>query len=425
MKIRYKTVFHYIILYFMLMLCQSNLYEVFIKKYDVVVFFAIIAMIIMAPKKKYQYPFYISVLLLVSILFVRITSGGLGITTWLTWTIKILITAVAVFYNQEKFIERYCRIVSFFAGISIVMYVLWLVFPGILKQILIQYNSIFTYNVWTTASQYTTYNYENFGLFFASFTENNSAILRNTGIYTEPGVYQMVLNSVIFILIFDIDADQFTLSERKKMLFINIVALLTTISTSGYFGLAVIIIGLLFARTEKKIKRYIGIALAIFAVIVVVGVARRGTGSFLSTMVLGKIFNTSGQFDINAGTGIYRTRTVHAAILAMFTHPLGMGAGRLQGLIQAGGEGNVAGAVFTMGAMIGIIPFSLVLLWIFKPIVSSPLTMIEKLIIVFLYFNTAIAQSSPFYPPLIIFTLYYSRRQVELKTNLGGEYNGE
>lgn len=425
MKVKYKTICHYIILYCMLILCQSNLYEVYLKKNDTIIFGLLMVLVLITLRRSYKYTFYLLALLLCSVFAVRLISGGLGITTWFTWTNKILIATVAVFYCQDMFMERYCRIISFLAAVNMIMYVLWWSVPGILKTFLIQYNSTFTYNVWSSALQYNTYNYQNYGLLFSSFCENTNAVVRNIGIYTEPGVYQMVLNSAIFILLYNLDGDRFSVSERKKMLAVNIIALITTFSVSGYFGCIIIVGGLIFSKADKRIKRNIGVALLIFTIIVVIDTIKNGSESIFSKVILSKILNSSGQFDINAGTGIYRTRTVVAAISAMFTHPFGMGAGELQRIIANEGSGNVAGAVFTMGAMLGFFPFILVLLWLFVPIVKSSLSNIEKLSIILLYFNTAIAQSSAFYPPLIVFSLYYSQKRIGSISAYERRYSGE
>lgn len=80
------------------------------------------------------------------------------------------------------------------------------------------------------------------GLTNVDLTPNN--ILRNWGPFWEPGVFQIYLNlSIIFLL----------LEEKRdyKKIIVNIAAIISTFSTTGYIALALIIFGFYLTNCKK------------------------------------------------------------------------------------------------------------------------------------------------------------------------------
>ena len=66
------------------------------------------------------------------------------------------------------------------------------------------------------------------------------------------------------------------------------------------------------------------------------------------------------------------------------------------------------------GASLGVIPFCVILFCVFSPIIKANIPILQKVAIIFLYMNTALAQSNSYYPLLIFFSvlLYINKGEV-------------
>lgn len=85
------------------------------------------------------------------------------------------------------------------------------------------------------------------GFFLFSYLEMHPT--RNCGFYTEPGVYQIVLNSTLYILLFWKEKLMIS-SEKKyrKILLVIIAAIIACQSTTGYLALLLIILFFCFYK---------------------------------------------------------------------------------------------------------------------------------------------------------------------------------
>ena len=59
-----------------------------------------------------------------------------------------------------------------------------------------------------------------------------------------------------------------------------------------------------------------------------------------------------------------------------------------------------------IGAILGVVPFVGTLYWIISPLKYRRKSFIQNFIVVFLYMNSSLAQSSAFYPTLIMVPVY-------------------
>lgn len=316
---------------------------------------------------------------------------------------------MAVLADTEKFIERFLKVVYFIAAISIVCYVFQMLMPGVLKAILPQYDSNFSYSIWSDSVNYRTYSYDAWGKFLFTFDEAHGK--KNVGIFSEPGCYQIALNSALFCLLFLNSFIDSEMTEKRGRYFIILsIAILTSQSTTGYIGYLAIIFVYLFGKKEEenKIKRRILLALIILLGVLTVEFSVNGTDSMLSRAFLSKLFSDSNEVSLMESTGVYRTYAIYTSLTSMIQHPLGVGYAQINNLIAVLWDSSAAGAVLLVtGAALGIPTLVMIIVWTIYPVfISNSLKIGSKLLFVFLFFNTELAQSEEIYVTIIIIPLY-------------------
>ena len=405
-----NAILQYFFIYLMIILNQSHIYRLYIepnKSVQIVIIGLLTIYLLYKYKFKASRAFFISVFILASIIFVRFIKGGVGVTMSYEIIMRVFVVYAAILTNVDKFWTRFVKVVVFFAGISIIGWVQQVAGLDIMRKIApghVDYRELVT---WNTGYKVVTKRYV-YGILL--YTTSQLEPTRNVGIFTEPGIYQMILNSAIFVLLFFNNTLYITKKKIKKYLLICIIALALTQSTSGYFGFAVIMLGvILSSNKETRAIRKTMLILATVGIVVLCGdLAYRGDSSLLYKAILSKVFLDSGQFDINASTGMYRMASITMAIEAMIKHPLGLGVDRWVLFSSTNELAGAGGWPFKLGAILGVVPFSVSMIWIFAPLRYIKKRWIEIAIIVFLYFNTAMAQTSAFYPTLIVVPIYLS-----------------
>ncbi|OPJ62709.1 hypothetical protein [Clostridium oryzae] len=405
-RMKYRPIVQYSLIYFMLIINQSQLYKMYIQQYNYFLVVLAACLLVFIRRSSKQYTTLFLLILLDSILFVRIFVGGIGLSAWANWAIKILAALLAVIYDRDKFIIRYIRTVVILAIISIIGFSIQMIAPNILKSFLMCYNSSWHYNVWLSSNSYRTYSFKGYGLFLYTFIDNGN--MRNIGIFTEPGVYQMVLNSAILLLLFFCDKVSISSKRRIQYFLILMLTIILCQSTTGYIGFVgnILVLYLLRQKNYKELRASVLSLVAAVVMFLVIDLIVRGNGSMIYSVVISKI-SKSGSIDLNVSTGRYRLGTIYICIKTILEHPLGVGADGLQIILNTIQTGYVAASILTIGAMLGIIPFIFILTWLFYPIIVSHESISIKILIVFLYFNTALAQSSPFYPSLVIIPILF------------------
>ena len=132
----------------------------------------------------------------------------------------------------------------------------------------------------------------------------------------------------------------------------------------------------------------------------------RGNDSLIYKALLSKVFSSQGDFSLSASTGVYRYEMIAMAILAMAMNPFGMGYEAWVKLYRLNSFADAGGYPFIIGAVIGIVPLLVSLWWIFSPLKYMKNKWVEIAVFVFLYFNTAMAQTSAFYPAIIFLPVF-------------------
>lgn len=309
---------------------------------------------------------------------------------------SILVLIVAWWIDREKFAPRFVNITLFFAILSLIFYIIQIVNPYFLMKIFQIQNGVIG---WEGNDFY--------GKWFYTY-RGRYALYRNNGIFSEPGLYQMILNAVLAAMLFF--PKLFSLKRRQYLLSLMIIitTLVTTSSTTGYMGLVIIIIGYLMKRNEsfysKGIKKY---AIFILLTVVIMGFCDyyvRGNSSVLYINVISK-FEDIGVLE-NASGG---------ARLSVIEICMGLFSKRPSGILLGFGYTNVARAMSlsgakTSGAFIVYflaaagLPITVYLLYpyVFRTIWNKN-RIVESIVFIFLYFNTSLAQSKEIYPALIIY----------------------
>lgn len=406
-----KAAFHYFLIYMMLTVNQSVLYAITLKNQVYILIAVAIVLCFLfrnsSNRRELQYFVVLALVLLASVFCVRIMTNGIGLIAWARWMVGPFYLLAAYMYEKDRFVERFIKTVEALALVSIVCWGIQMVNPDILKAFLRPHDSHWTYNIWSSATEYKTYSYTSYGTLFYSFTDSPTSTGRNTSIFTEPGVYQMVLNSALCCLLFFGEHVNFSRKEYGRCIVILLLAIASCQSTTGYLGLMVILLVFFMEKqNDIGIIRTTIVRLALFAIVCLsCDFAIRGEQSLLQTVLIDKLFTDTGAFSVNAGTGSYRMAMIGLCLASMISHPFGIGSAAVEAMVNASGTSAVAAAILVLGASVGIIPFLFYLGWLFAPVFKNNRALIIKFLFVFLYFNTTLGQSSAFYPVLIIPTL--------------------
>lgn len=134
-------------------------------------------------------------------------------------------------FKFEKFCEIFTKIMIFIAIYSLIAYILSYSFVPYVNNVLNKFPVLDRAGI-----QYF------YNLFFTNIPVGEYYRHRNYGIFWEPGAYQAYLNIAIVMLLFV----KFELKRKKLSLVILIIAVLTTLSTTGYFALIIILSAYVF-----------------------------------------------------------------------------------------------------------------------------------------------------------------------------------
>lgn len=416
MKINSNAIIQYFLIYLMLVFNGSNLYIVFSKQQPTL-YWLVLALIIglavcgyiFKPKKyKIMYCSIILAIIFACIILVRYTAGGVGVTILVEYAAHIFLTFLAICVNKEKFTQRFINTVYVLAIISLICYVIQIINPEILKMFLKRYDSIFGRRIWENSYKYTVYYQPAWGQLFFSMREGEMG--RNLGMFSEPANYQIVLNSVLFLLLFCQNYFAFSKKEYIRRIVVILLALLTCQSTTGYICMFILVIAFLFNNREmlqlKGMKNKIFGFIAICALLLVIDYFVRGADSFFGTAITGKIIGTDNNLDLSASTGAFRIGTIAASLGIMFTKPLGVGFDRAFTIIEAYQEGAAGGALMLFGGALGVIPFLSVIIWTIKPVIKTKfISLYAKIAYIVFFLYTGFAQSKVFYPCVIMIPL--------------------
>lgn len=393
-KIRYKTVIQWLLLY--LLFCLNGSVS-FVSNQQMIMRFVVIlfgfAIIYAGRYRKISILWY-PIFLLLDIAIVRfLNGGGIGIDRWLLYASQIVIVYLTFFVDIDFCLDRFVKLVFIMACISIACYAISMVDPNILRNNLTA--------VQLGDNSRATY----YGTLFYTFSHSDY-LIRNTGIFQEPGRYQVVLSAALMLLLYF--PEQIYLSEAKKKLYLFVFCftIITTQSTTGYINLAFITLGLLFMkRSENKQKtiRYVVPFLLIGVLLITVNYIQAGDDSLLSKIVFQKLEATD-MYD-SASSGGARLRSIQVSIDMILRYPLGAGIDNINAYTESTAlfSKNVAGGglISYMGAL-GIPAILGFVGWLYTQLHKSKVDSMIIVVFILVYVNCGASQSYAFYPALLL-----------------------
>ena len=204
----------------------------------------------------------ILMLMLISSIFMEIIFSGFGGVSSAVYNIvqcahTILIGVVAYKYDKENFATRYVKIVFILAIISLAFYV----------ACLVDYKYLIQAGILTK----TNLNRLTFTNFYCNvfYALREREVYRNCGMFSEPGLYQIVLVGALYLLVFY--SDQINLTHKNWMILVLVFTIITTGSGTGFIALGLILIGVLFLpnnNINKHARRVIGFTTAVIIILV-------------------------------------------------------------------------------------------------------------------------------------------------------------
>lgn len=420
MVVSKKAIKQYIMLYCMMLLNQSVIRDSFFSSDYMFlgIFFAVASLHNLFKRRNILF-FMVASLAICAI--TRFLVGGVGIGIWATWMSMILVTYSAIEIDPRHFLDRLVKMVVFFAGISIILWAVSLIDLRVVQKLMLfQYKMRTNYfRVYIDSVQYDKMFYDAYGGLI--YCVNMCHPTRNCGIFTEPGIYQIVLNGAIFVLIFlkkylNIDSD-----KNFKYFVILSIAVITTQSTSGVISLAFMLFFVIAQRKFSKFEKRIILGVSVLAAALVIQYFVQGENSLLYKTVIKKLFSSSTGFSLAASSGSARLGTIAVCLLSMIQNPFGIGYDRLTLLLDTENTGFVAASIFMTGAACGVLMFALVLVWTLRPVFKTRvLNKYGKASFLLIYANTVLSQSSEFYPFIIFIPLIL----VKMRNQKQGGYWG-
>lgn len=389
-KINRYHIMHYILIYFAIMMQGSIIF----KNYQDLFYICSLALffIIYFPKGYLpNSPYLIRVFLLFCSLLVTLvlTGGSLSLPSILNIISRFLIAYIVVDFDRKEFCTRYVNMVSFLAIVSLLFYIVQLISPDIIRMIFPQY--IIESQVF-------------YGAFLYSM--GPSTQIRNCGIFMEPGIYQIVLISAIYIILFM--NSQLHISSRKKSIFLIAIvcALITGQSTTGYISLILVTGVYMFSRVDKGANVYKKIIILAVCTFLVWDFYHGEDGLIYKTLI-SKLFDSSGNIDLTVSTGASRYYSALADINVFLSYPLGAGVDiygrvwRSSLAVSLGDTASTAGLTRTF-ATLGIVNTLLIFSIYFWLMKINGFSIYMKMAYILMFINISMGQPSIYFPALMM-----------------------
>lgn len=349
-------------------------------------------------------------LLSVGLLLARMTGASVGIAYLVEMVGSTLLAYAAVMIEPNKAAHRFVKTVCFFACVSVLLYTLSFFFLEQLKALLgLAYSETVVFSKGVGWESVAEWNY--YGKLLYSIGRDS----RNCGLYTEPGLYQIVLNAALYVLLLHPDRLYLTKKEYMQSIIVIIVAIITSLSAAGLLTTGGIVLYYSFTSKRdnmtkknkqhpflKNIPLYIGAVI----LLVLLDFILRGNKSIVYIGVIEKIQGLSFT-EMRGSTGNARLVSALISIKSFLKFPLGAGANRVRLFMQTFENGSAAagcGLFYYLGTL-GILGWGAVVsLTIYPAIKNSRFNKSWKLIL-FMYVVFGITQTY-IMTPVLIFLAY-------------------
>lgn len=308
-----------------------------------------------------------------------------------------LILFIAYDICRDRFFERFIKLTVFFAIVSLFFYSIQLLDPSILVKIFRPVEG------WGNGQNWGS---EFYGVLLYTYRGTLSNY-RNNGIFTEPGLYQMILNAAIMILLFFPQLSNLSSKQIRRAIIVLFITVLSTGSTTGYISLFILMIGYLLKKSngedEHKNRRYVIWVLVALSGVVIVDYYTRNENSLLYSFVFSK-FEDMGMREDASGNGRLMVLQICSELLRTSGIGLLTGVGYGNVTFALNSASGVTGGAFIVSyiAAVGLpIAIFTVYPYLFR-VFRHQQFWIECIICLMLYINTSIAQSREAYPTLLL-----------------------
>ena len=409
-----RAVCQYWLMYTILLMNQS----VASMRYDIVFYYFIIAIALvicasfclnLLSKKRLLYPM---VAMVVSIFVTRFTGGSAGIGYVVIVFSNLFAALLAYEIDREAAPRRYVNTICFFAVISIIMFAFSRVAPDLVRNLLglsfSQENIFSSGDGWVNGATWRYYGH----IFYSFGREMN----RNCGLYTEPGLYAIVIISAILVLLFRPEKTYFTRKQVTNRIILLTVTMITAASATGLI-MAIIAFGGAYMVKRRQGEnttgfRYQNIVMLLGLVLLValVDYFIRGEASFLDSYLLGKLTGLGFQRAVemqDGSTGNARLIVLVQGIMAVIRYPLGAGTNRMS-LIAQEFQSNYfnagCGLAYFLGAL-GIFGWSAIVSIFITPLRSQTLVKKEQIVLLLIYILYGLSQAN-FWTSTLLIVVY-------------------
>lgn len=395
---------HYVLIYLMISMGDSFLFDRVLTNLTIPMVLIFIIAVLASRKYQLVYPASILALGLMTMLAVRANTGAMGPSELISWTAMIGITFITVRYNTSKFLMRLIKLTTALTAFSLVVFGVSQIVPGIWGRITpISYLLTFGDTVWLDSINKNVSYYQADGLFL--YVDRGFDPTRNVGIFREPAVFQILLNSMIFVLLF-LRPSELTDKSCKRLIILFVAAIVTTGSATGYATTLLIIFAYFTSvkRSGERVSIIIPVLLGIFCVGMLL-VSFLGSSQWIAGSVLGR-FIDGGHLSLDA-SGEARVGAANAALSLIPKHPFGCGYDIYSQSISTGNSEYVAACLLKVAAVYGPIMAIGIILWVFYPVFRcKEFGLAAKLAFAAMYFIATYLECEVFYTTLIFIPLY-------------------
>ena len=170
--------------------------------------------------------------------------GGFRLRPIIGTFARLFFAYFVILILNGEILKAYIKVISIFSIISLMFYILYYLFPGLVSDI-IAFSKIHIKPVFSVKETFNSYYKPNIIIF--AFHGFELLPMRNSGPFWEPGAFAIYLN---LALVFNLMNEK-KLTSFKSLLFI--ITILTTLSTSGIVTLMFIIIVYNYFKTRKRL----------------------------------------------------------------------------------------------------------------------------------------------------------------------------
>lgn len=314
--------------------------------------------------------------MLVFSMLLVIIGSTLSLGTALSVTSIPLIIYATYKIDPANYLQRFIKLIFYIALISIILFTITRIYG------FNSFSSIFPHLYTSFFRGGEVYSYGGFLYRFVTLHSD-----RNCGPFSEPGQYQCVLSSALYFIMFH--PRLFEAKERIRYIIVFFLALITTLSTSGYIGIVILVFCYLLhsLKTIDKRMKY-AIIITIIGTMLFMSMTKLGN-EFMNTVVFHKIY-ANGQLDFSLNSGGARTISISSVLTTVYNHPITLIGVGYDELHNMGVEG-CAGFLFLLLA-VGIMSFSILFGFCFHQVFKYNKSIWDIMVRILLVLNMGLSQ---------------------------------